>query len=46
MLNLPMNVLVMISSPVDCPALESDQEWFNLKAAFHTLESKGLVHVD
>ncbi len=44
-LALPMNVLVVISSPVEYPALDADQEWFNLKAAFHKLESKGLVRV-
>jgi len=43
---LPINVLVMISSPLDYPQLNADQEWFNLKAAFHKLESKGLVRVE
>ncbi|MGH7493314.1 MAG: CHAT domain-containing protein [bacterium] len=43
---LPINVLVMISSPWDHSPLDVDQEWHNLKAAIHKLESKGLVRVE
>ncbi|MGH7598023.1 MAG: tetratricopeptide repeat protein [bacterium] len=45
-INPPLNVLVMISSPLDHPQLDVEQEWANFKKAFHKLSRKRLVQLD
>ncbi len=44
--SLPANILVAISSPLNLPAIDAEQEWRNLKKAFLKLERKGLVRID
>ncbi len=43
---LPLNILVMISSPRGFPPLDVDREWSKLKEALSPLESKGLVALE
>ncbi len=45
-INPPLNVLVMISSPLDHPQLDVEQEWANFEKAFHKLSRKRLVKLD
>jgi tetratricopeptide (TPR) repeat protein len=42
----PLNILVVISRPVDQLLLEVEQEWSHLTEAFHKLRRKGLVRID
>ncbi|MEK7729191.1 MAG: tetratricopeptide repeat protein [candidate division KSB1 bacterium] len=44
--NLPVNLLVVIASPLDLPRLDVESEWQNLKKAFRKLERKNLVRID
>ncbi len=39
----PLRVLVMISSPEDVPALDTEEEWRKLKEAVQDLEARGLL---
>lgn len=41
----PLKVLVMISSPRDCTALQVDQEWGNLQKATQDLVKQGLLEL-
>ncbi|MCD4670507.1 MAG: CHAT domain-containing protein [Actinomycetia bacterium] len=43
---LPLKVLVMISSPRDYPSLDVNREWDKLKEALCDLEQKGLVKLE
>lgn len=43
---LPINILVVISSPLELPTLDVAHEWDILKKAFHKLERKSLVRID
>jgi hypothetical protein len=45
-IELPLRVLVMISSPTDCPQLNSEREWELLQQALRDLVASGLVVVD
>ncbi len=42
----PLSVLVMISSPMDQPPLDVDQEWAKLSQALADLQAKGRVVLD
>jgi len=42
---LPLKMLVAISTPSDHPPLDAEQEWVKLQEAFHKLQRKGLVHL-
>lgn len=39
----PLRVLVMISSPQDCPPLNVEQEWQKLEQALHELGGRNLI---
>lgn len=45
-IELPLRVLVMISSPTDYPQLDSEREWELLQQALRDLVASGLVVVD
>jgi tetratricopeptide (TPR) repeat protein len=42
----PLRMLVMISSPSDMQTLDVEQEWGKLKSALGTLEQQGLIALD
>jgi hypothetical protein len=42
----PLRVLVMISSPQDVPALDTEEEWRKLKDSVADLEAEGLMVLD
>ena len=42
-IELPLYILVVISSPIDLPSLAVETEWNNLKESLRSLEKEGLV---